>query len=531
MSISAPAHRLPFPRPLFSREALQSDNAPLLALAAISFVGHMLVAGNYGYFRDELYYLVDGRHLQLGYVDQPLLMGLLSALMNALAGDNLIAIHIIPALCAASIVFVTGLIARELGGGRFAQVLAAIAALFALVFMATGSIFSMDVIDELCWAVGTLILVRLLKRDEPRLWLLFGLVAGISLTAKLTMLFFGFSLTIALLLVPERRYFRTRWIWLGGAIAFAFLLPYILWNALNGFPTWQFWHHYGGVGNSPLGFFTFQFLLLNPLAVPLAVAGVIFYFRQENRRYRVLGWTFVILFAILALGTFKPYFLPPIYPLLFAPGAISFEQFFQRRPRVAWLGPAYAGALAFVGLLLAPLAMPILPPAAFVSHYSFLTGAGNGGAGQQSAGAFPQYLGDRFGWDTMMKTVARVYSNLPRDEQAHACVFTINYGEASALVLLGTHDSLPPVISAHNNYYLWGPGRCDGSVIIVVGLHADYQEAQILTQQYYRHVAQAATITCQYCMSVENDIPVLVFTQPKFSSFAHDVWPRLKHYD
>jgi 4-amino-4-deoxy-L-arabinose transferase-like glycosyltransferase len=529
MTASLPALRLPSPRTLLSREALASDNALLLTLAAVSFAGHMLVAGNYGYFRDELYYLVDGHHLQLGYVDQPMLMGLFSALMNAFARDNLIAIHVIPALYAAGIVFVTGLIARELGGGRFAQMLAALAALFATIFMATGSIYSMDVIDELCWAVGILVLVRLLRRDEPRLWLAFGLVAGISLTAKLTMLFFGFSLTFALLLLPERRYFSTRWIWLGSAVAFAFLLPYVIWNALAGFPTWQFWHHYSGVGNSPLGFFAFQFLLLNPVAVPLAVAGLIFYFREENRRYRVLGWTFVILFAILALGTFKPYFLPPIYPLLLAPGAVTYERVFQRQ-RVAWLRSAYAGMLVLVGLLLSPIAMPVLPPAKFVSHYGFLSGAGNGGAGQRNAGSFPQYLGDRFGWDTMTRAVATVSMGLPASERAHACVFTINYGEASALVLLSAPDHLPPVISGHNNYYLWGPGTCDGSVLITVGVLTDYPESQVFSASY-GHVTQAATITCDYCMSAENDIPVLVYTQPRFQSFARDVWPQLKHFD
>lgn len=530
MSMSVPGRRLPAARVHFSRATLANPNTPLIALAAVSFVGHMLVAGNYGYFRDELYYLMDGRHLQLGYVDQPLLMGLLSALMNLVAHDNLVAIHIIPALCAAGIVLVTGLIARELGGGRFAQVLAAVSALFAIVFMATGSIFSMDVIDELCWAVGTLIFVRLLKRDDPRLWLVFGLVAGIALTAKLTMLFFGFSLTVALLLVPERRYFRTRELWVGGAIAFAFLLPYIVWNALNGFPTWEFWHHYGGVGNSPIGFFTFQFLLLNPLAVPLAIFGLIFYFRRENQRYRVLGWTFVILYALFTLGTFKPYFLPPIYPLVLAPGALTVERFCQRRPRVAALGPAYAAALAFVGLLLAPLAMPVLPPAAFVSHYGSLTGAGNGGAGQQNAGAFPQYLGDRFGWNTMTQTVARVYDALPAGERARACIFTINYGEASALNLLGLDNHLPPAISGHNNYYLWGPGTCDGTVLIAVGVLPGYPEQGIFARSY-RNMVQAATITCQYCMSEENDIPVQVYTQPTFADFARDVWPSLKHYN
>lgn len=515
-----------------TRANLTNDTAVLIYLAAISLVGHMLVAGNYGYFRDELYYLADGKHLAGGYVDQPLLIGWLAALTNLLFNDNLVAIHIIPALANACLIVITGLMARELGGGRFAQVLAALASMFALVFMATGSIFSMDVLDELFWALGAYIVMRLLKRGEPRLWLLFGLVAGIALTAKLTMLFFGFALTIALLLTPARSYFRSRWLWLGGVLAVAFLLPYVIWNALNGWPTWAFWHHYGGVGNSPLGFLVFQVLLLNPIAVPLAVAGLVFYFREEGKPYRVLGWTFVVLVLVLALGTFKPYFLPPAYPMVFAPGALVFERFFQQRQHL-WGGRAYVGGLVLVGLLLAPLAMPILPPAAFVSQYGFLTGAGNGGAGQATAGAFPQYLGDRFGWDTMTATVARVYEGLPLDEQAHACILTVNYGEAGALNLLGPQYHLPPAISGHNNYYLWGPGRCDGSVLITVGLPLDlvqYPDIRALHDSY-ASVVQATTNTCEYCMANENNLPIYVCTGPRFANFARDIWPRLKHFD
>ena len=226
--------------PLSPAHVLNSESPAtrlLVALAGVSFVAHMLVAGNYGYFRDELYYIADGRHLQAGYVDQPLLMGWLAALLRVTVGDSLVAIHVIPALACALIIVVTGLMARELGGGRVAQLVAGVAALFTLDFMATGSIFSMDVLDQLWWALASLILVRLLRRDAPRLWLLVGLVAAIALLTKLTVLFFGLALVLALLVTPERRYLRTPWPWLAGGIAFLGLLPYLIWNAVNGWPT------------------------------------------------------------------------------------------------------------------------------------------------------------------------------------------------------------------------------------------------------------------------------------------------------
>jgi 4-amino-4-deoxy-L-arabinose transferase-like glycosyltransferase len=200
----------------------------LLGLALADFAIHMLVSSNYGYFRDELYYIVAGRHLAFGYVDFPPLIALLARILDVLAGDALWAIHVVPALASSLIVLVTGLMARELGGEGFAQALAALASLAAVAFLAVGSLFSMDALDELWWVLASYVLILILKRDDGRLWLLFGLIAGVGLATKVTMLFFGFAVAVGLLISPARRHIRTGWVWLGGAIAFAFLLPYLL---------------------------------------------------------------------------------------------------------------------------------------------------------------------------------------------------------------------------------------------------------------------------------------------------------------
>jgi 4-amino-4-deoxy-L-arabinose transferase-like glycosyltransferase len=504
------------------RARLAGDTALLVYLGCLSFVAHMLVAGNYGYFRDELYYMADGRHPAFGYVDQPVLIGWIAAVLHAFGADSLIAIHVVPALADAALIVVTGLMARELGGGRFAQALAALAALVAVVFEATGSIFSMDILDELWWALGALVLMRLIRLDQPRLWLAFGLVAGISLLTKLDMLFFGLALAVALLVSARRRDLLTPWPWLTGLISFAFLLPYILWNAANGWPTWEFWHHYGGIGTGPIDFFVNQILLMNPIAVPLAGIGLVFYFRQAGAPYRMLGWAFIFLYLLLTLLHVKPYFLAPAYPLLFAPGAVALERF--TRGSQFWLRPAFFSVLALAGLLLAPLAMPILPPATFVATYGSLTGLGNGGAGQGTAGSFPQYLGDRFGWDTMTSAVEAVYAALPPKERRQACVFTGNYGEASALSLLGQAGRMPPVVSGHNNYYLWGPGPCSGAVVIALG------DAMANLQGSYARVVQAAINICDYCMAEENDLPIVVLTQATEPVFKTQ-WRAVKHFD
>jgi hypothetical protein len=478
----------------------------LAALAGVSFVAHMLVAGNYGYFRDELYYIADGHHLQAGYVDQPLLMGWLAALVRVTAGDSLVAIHVIPALASTLIVVVTGLMARELGGGRVAQVVAGMAALFTLNFMATGSLFSMDVLDQLWWTLASLTLVRLLRRDEPHLWLLVGLVAAVGLLTKVTILYFGLALVLALLVTPERRYLRTPWPWLAGGIAFLGLLPYLIWNAVSGWPTLEFWHNYG-VRSGPLDFFVAQIGQMNPIALPLAIAGLIFYFRRSGVRYRLLGWTFVFAYLVLTLLGTKPYFLAPAYPILFAAGAVVFERW-ALRPWLAWIRPTYVALLALTGIVLAPAIMPVLPPATTMQAY----------------GALGQTLSDRLGWDSLTQTVEQVYAGLPPAQRAQACVLASNYGEAGALSQLAAPGSLPPVISAHNNYYLWGPGNCTGQVLITVGYApSDFKSA-------YANITLAATQRCQYCIDFERDLPIYVLSNPTNSNIMQQ-WSSAKHYE
>ncbi|MEO7000252.1 MAG: glycosyltransferase family 39 protein [Ktedonobacterales bacterium] len=524
---TAPTAQPPAPLATRMRAWLAGENGPLALLALIYFVTHMLVAGNYGYFRDELYYLEGGRHLAFGYVDFEPVIAVLAALMDALTRDNLVAIHVIPAAAGACLVFVTGLMARELGGGRFAQWLAALGSAVTLVFLATGSIFSMDILDALLWTLCAYILIRILRRDQPRLWLLFGLVAGIGLMTKLTILFFGLAVVVGLLLTPARRLFRTRWPWLGGLIALVIFSPFIIWNAVNGFPTWEFWHHYGGLsGGGPLGFLANQLFAINPFNLGLIVAGLLFYFRgPQGKPYRALGWAYVFLYVVFTIINAKSYFLTPAYPLLYAGGGVVLARG-AWRPGRAWAKPAlaiYAAILILSGLLLAPLTMPVLSPTTYAQTYGHLTFLGNGGAGQQTAGIYPQYLGDRFGWDTMTAQVAQVYNSLPPDERAQACIFTDNYGEASAINFFGPQYHLPPAISGHNNYYLWGPGACSGKVLITV------DEAQSDLQKSYGSVVQKGTITCSYCMTYEDNLPIYVCTQPKVS--VRDAWRTVKHFN
>jgi hypothetical protein len=478
----------------------------------------MLISGDYGYFRDELYYLLAGERLSFGYVDFPPVIAVLAALMKLIANDSLVSIHIIPAIAGGSIVFFAGKISGELGGGLRAQVLAAVAAMFSASF-AVASIFSMDVLDMLWWTLLAYLLVRIIKREnrESKLWIAFGVIAGIGLLTKLTIVFFLVSVFITLIIV-KRSYLKSPWVWVAAAIALAILSPYVVWNALNGWPTVDFFFHHGGLnGGGPISFLANQVLIAGLLGLTLAILGLYFFLKsKQGRPFAIFGIVFLILLVIFTVTNAKPYFIMGAYPPVFAAGAALLE---KRR----WVWSGYLAAMIIVSVLLIPLYAPVLPPQTFVKYYGGLTGAANGASAQQNAGAFPQYLGDRFGWNTMTATVAQVYDNLPAEEQAQACILTQNYGEASALILLGGSYHLPPVISGHNNYYLWGPGKCSGQVLIIIGYYpADFQS-------YFKNLTIAGNITCSYCMTQEDNLPVIVAIGPNAS--IQDSWAQLKHYN
>lgn len=507
-----------------SREALTSGAGLIALVALVKLLAHLLVAGNFGYFRDELYYIDSGRHFQTGYVDFLPFIAWLAGILR-LFGDNLALLHVISALAGTALVVVTGLMAREMGGGRIAQGLAALGTAVMVTFLATGSLFTMDVFDELWWGLAAYVFILLVRRENPRLWLLFGLVAGIGLFTKLTMLFFGMGLVVGILLTSRRNDFRTRWPWLGGAIAFAFLIPWLIWEFANGWPTVEFWGNYGGfASSSPLDFFISQLFTMNLFNLPLVIAAFVFYFRRpEGKPYRALGWLYVVLYVFFTLTRAKSYFLSPAYPILFAGGAIVLGQAFTASSVRRYVGIAYVALLVASGIFFGLGVMPVLGPQTYIRYYSWVAAAS--GANQTQAGqqVYPQILGDRFGWDTMTATVANVYADLPASQRSQACILTLNYGEAGAINFFGPRYKLPPAISGHNNYFLWGPGACNGQVIITVG----YDRADMLKS--YSNVRQAATITCKDCQPEENNLPVYVCTQPKVSPI--NGWKTVKHFN
>lgn len=516
----------------FSRSAI-ADLRIVGALALAAIVIHFVTnlgLGGYGYFRDELYYIACSRHLALGYVDHPALSILLLWVELHLFGISMFALRIFPALAHAAAILVAGMLAREMGGGRFAIGIAGLATLIAPVYLGTASFYSMNGYEPLLWAAAGLMVVRILNTDDARLWLWFGVIAGVGLENKISMLFLCFGVVIGLLLTDRRRHLLSPWLWAGGAIAILLFMPYVVWNAEHGFPTLEFMHNaqeYKNYHASIPAFAAAQILLLNPISAPLWLAGLGWcLFAADGRRYRVIGWTYLAVFALLALQHGKAYYAAPVYVLMFAAGAVALERFAAAREWGVHLRRAAVIGLAIGGVICAPLATPMLPPRALIIYANAFgqeptkNRALSGETEEQ--GLLPQNFSDRFGWREMTAAVAQVYASLPADERAHTAIFAGNYGEASAFNFFGPGYGLPPAISRHNSYWFWGFGNPDIETVIVFGM----PKAKL--EPFFNQVVPMAKFNCRYCMGYETNREIYLCRGMKAP--IAKLWPKLKMF-
>jgi hypothetical protein len=439
-----------------------SLNRSLLPLACIAFVKlafHLATARGYGLFRDELYYLASTNHLAWGYVEHPPLSIALLGLSRAVLGDSLIATRFLPAVAGAATVFIAGLIVRELGGGRRAELLAAIAVLIMPTYLAIGHFFSMNSFDIFFWAALSWIAVRALLHGQSRAWLAFGVLAGIGLMNKISVGFLAFGLTLGLVLTSQRSHLARPWLWLGGILALLIFLPHLIWQMQYDWPTLEFQANARAEKNLSLSafqFFSEQVLMANPITLPLWLAGLGgLLFSRRFARLRPLGLVYPILFVLFVTQAGKTYYLTPIYTLLFAAGAVVIEPALAWR---RWVTPALATLLVIAGIAILPIAVPVLSPESLIA-YTRSIGIAPPALENQEQGALPQIFADMHGWQELVDTVERVAASLPASEREHAVVLATNYGEAGALDVLGPARGLPPVVSGHNSYWFWLPER------------------------------------------------------------------------
>jgi Dolichyl-phosphate-mannose-protein mannosyltransferase len=503
---------------------IENDQAIAACLAITVCILHFIFNGRYGYFRDELYYVACGQHLAWGYVDQAPLVALIARLSRAMFGDSLHALRFFPALSSGAKILLAGWMVREFGGGRFAQILAGTAILLCPIYLTMDNFMSMNAFEPVLWMACAAIAMKIIRTENQRLWLWFGLIAGIGILNKHSMLLFGLSLCVALLITSHRRVFRNRWIWLGGLIAFLLFLPNLIWEIQNNWPTIEILRNVDRMKNSHISWLTFisqQALLVHPLGTPICLAGLWFFLlSRKGRVYRFLGWTYLILLVLLIAFRGRIYYLAPAYVMLFAAGAVAIESWIRRSEK-PWIKMAVLVPLIIGGIVAAPLALPILSVDGAVAYSNFWD-VQDVRVEKEPSGKLPQLYADMMGWQAQANKVAGVFQSLPAEERSKTAILTENYGEAGAIDLFGSKLGLPHAISGHNSYYLWGPQQFTGEVVITVGL------TMANLQPLFGQIDQAATISNEYAIPEENNVPVYVCRKPKMT--LRQAWPRLKFY-
>ncbi|MBD5635613.1 MAG: glycosyltransferase family 39 protein [Candidatus Eremiobacteraeota bacterium] len=437
--------------------------------AVATLLVHSFANAHYGFFRDELYFIACGRRPDWGYVDQPPLVPLLAAGTQAF-GHSLFLLRAIPALFAAAGVFTTCLLVTEFGGGRFAQAFAALIFLFTGVLTSFGGKVSTDEVGLWTWPLIALLVLRIAKGGDRRLWIVAGVVTGVTLQSKYSVPFFLAALAIGLAATPVRRILRDRYLLLG-CIAGAFVvLPNVVWQWHAGFPMLELLRN-GQTGKnliaSPLLFLLQELLITTPFLAPVWIVGLVWLLRR--REYRFLGIAYVVLIAEMIVFHGKHYYPANIYPVLIAAGAVPFEAWTRERLGVRAALVAYA---ALVGIVFEPFAAPVLPEAAFVRYGAAVQDALHipktalaTEHGRESS-ALPGDFADMHGWPELAATVRHVYETLPPSERSEAVVVADNYGTAAAIEFF-TPDV--PVISTHNQFWLWGTAGHTGNVLVQVG--------------------------------------------------------------
>jgi 4-amino-4-deoxy-L-arabinose transferase-like glycosyltransferase len=496
-----------------------------LAFALGKLSLHLATASGYGWFRDEFYYLACADHLALGYVDHPPLSIAVLAAARAVLGDSLVAVRSVVAVVGAVNVLVVGRITAALGGRVWAQGLAMLAIAIAPIYLALHHFYSMNAFDLLAWPLAAWALLIAVREQSPRAWVLLGVALGLGLLNKIGVLWLGAGFFAGIVATRARGQLRTRWPWIAAALALLLFAPHVWWQIDHGWPTREFIANATGgkmLEVSPVAFALGQIEAMGPATLPIWIVGLWVLLRGRHETPgRVLGIAYVFVFGLLVLsGSSRATYLAPAYGWLVPAGAVAIE---------GWLRRAGARVLVPVlvlaaGIVTAPFALPVLSVDRYRTYAEAL-GRAPTTEENKELGALPQFYADMHGWDAIVDAVERAWARVPPEQRAHTLVFTGNYGVAGAIDHLGRERGLPPAVSGHNNYHLWGTRGRSGSTLIIVGGAREDLEA------VFEHVELTGHTDCGLCMPYENGNPVWIVGDHRSGESLAETWARLRHFD
>jgi hypothetical protein len=453
----------------------RSDTWALLSIAGAVVLLHLLTNGRYGLHRDELQVLSDAHHMDWGFVPYPPFTPLMERIGLSIFGLSLVGLRLFSVIANATAIFFTGLMARELGGGRLAQVTATLAVALSPLPLFEGTEFQYTTFDYLWWVLIAYCVIRLLKTEDPRWWMVIGAVIGIGFETKYTMSFYVAGIVGGVALTRARRYLLSPWLWGGVALAILIFLPNLIWQVKHGFISLHFLQHIHqrdvGQGRAE-GFWRDQFMICtSPVTALLWIPGLVGLLKSS--RYRMLAWMYLIPLVLYVVGKGRGYYLGAAYPMLMAMGAVLSERWVASLS--SW--PRRIVEFAFFTLLAASgayICAVVIP----------LT---SGGALRNFALKNNGEFREEIGWDDLVKAVAGVRDSLPPEQRENVGIVVGNYGEQGAIEILGPAYHLPPPISGTNSAWLRGYPEPPPSILIVVGHGKGYMDRTFSTCRVAGH--------------------------------------------
>jgi hypothetical protein len=487
----------------------------IVAAVALKLALHLTTAviTPYEVHRDEFLYLAMGEHLRFWGMDFPPAIAILAQLMRHTVGVGVAALRMVPALFSTALVIFSALAARELGGGRYAQGLAALTVIASVAFMRSGALFQPVVFDQLAWTVALFALLLLARTGDPRWWILVGVAGGFGLLTKFSIGIIGVAILVALILLPERRWLATRWPWIAAAIALAIGLPSIVGQIRTGWPAILYARELGEeqlAHVTVIGFLESQVTMLGP-AIFIAVAGMWEMVRRAQFRLVALSCIGALVILLVARG--KGYYLLPIYPVLLGAGAAWAERvsdYLAHARGQAVVRATIALLIAAYGAFVLPFGLPVLPPRD-MARYATLGPGGLVTSNTGQALELPQDYADMLGWRERVQAVARVYDSLPPDVKARTVIATENYGEAGAIDYYGPGLGVPHAICTCGSYWFFGPGELPGEVALTYGV----EESDL--RKVYGNVQPAGVVNLPWSVPEERNAPLYVGTEPRMT--------------
>ena len=476
-----------------------------------------------GYFCDELYQIAMSNHISWGGVDVPPLTPFLLAVVRHLFGMSLYALRLLPAISGIAIIYLIYLMVKKLEGNFTAYLIALICITLEPGHILTSSLYTYDYMNRLIWAIMLYIILLLIKTDNKKYWIYFGIFAGLGMMTKWSFLFLGAGIFGALILTERRKDLISPQIWIGGILALLIFLPYIIWNFCNGFPTFEFmagWSSHHDSDGSLIKYFSQIILLTNLLSLPIWILGVYYFlFNSQGKKYRLLGISLLIILVLVLYARPKFYLITAYFPVLFAGGSVLIGRYTEKH-RLKWTIKIYVFLLILSGILLVPLVRPILPAKTLAKYYGiFISGKY---VHYQGSTQLPQWFSDRFGWENLTEKVAEVYNSLPPNEKNDTAIFAAGYSEAGAISFFGKKYGLPEAISGHNNFYLWGPKNYSGKTMIIIENNSLEHYKQI-----FAYVKYEGQVSSEYG---RRSFKIWLCRKPKFGSLK-EFWPSVKHFD